>query len=77
MIGLERLFDEIIGSLLDRAHGCFNGAVPAHHHNGQAGMVGLNFFEDLQTVQLAALQPNIEQHQMRLARAYGFERLVA
>ena len=71
-IGLERLFDEFVGALLDRRHGGLDGAVAAHHHHRHRWMVALDLGQDAQAVESAALQPDVQQHQ---AGAAGANRL--
>ena len=66
-VGLERLFDEVVGAALDRRDRGFDVAVAGDHHDRQVGMVALDLFEQLQPVELAALQPDVEKHQMRAA----------
>ena len=69
-VHLERFFDEVIGAELDRRHRGFHGAVAAHHHHRDAGVVFLDRFQDTQAVQFAALQPDIQENQ---ARATGLD----
>ena len=66
-VGLERLFDEIVGAALDRGDRGFDIAVAGDHHDRQIGMVPLDLLQQLQPVELAALQPDVEKHQMRAA----------
>ncbi len=63
-VGLERLLDEVVGALLDRRDGGFDIAVARDHHDGQIGMLGLDVAEELQAVELAALQPDIEEDEI-------------
>ena len=76
-VGFERLLDELVGADLDRRHRRLDGAVAADHHHRQARQLAADDLEDLQPVELAALQPDVEHHQRRLARADGGERLGA
>ena len=66
-VGLERLFDEVVGAALDRGDRGLDIAVPGDHHHRQLGMVPLDLLQQLQAVELAALQPDVEKHQMRAA----------
>src|SRR5215469_16601072 len=76
-IGLERLFNEIIGAALDRRHRSFDIAVARNHHDRQFRMLLLEAVEQLQTVKPAALEPNIEENEIGSARDHSGERLVA
>ena len=73
-VGLERLFDEVIGALLDRRDGGFNGAVARDHHHRKLGLLALDDIEHLDAVQPAALQPDVQDHQLGAARAHGRQR---
>ena len=66
-VGLERLFDEVIGAALDRSHRGLDVAVAGDHHDGDVGVILLDLLEQLQAVELGALQPDVEKHQMRAA----------
>ena len=66
-VRLERLFDEIIGAALDRRDRGLDVAVAGDHHDRQVGIVLLDLLQQLQTVELGALQPDVEKHQMRAA----------
>src|SRR3974390_2973055 len=55
-IGLERLFDEIIGAALDRGHRGFDIAMARNHDDRQFGMLLPEAVEQLQTIKHAALQ---------------------
>ena len=67
-VGLERLFDEIIGADFDRRDGGFNIAVAGDHDDGQAWMRRLHQLQELQAVEMRALQPNVEKHEVRAPR---------
>ena len=62
-VGLERLLDEIVGAVLDGGDRGFDIAVAGDHHHRQLGMLLLDGVEQLQAVELAALQPDVEEHQ--------------
>ena len=66
-VGLERLFDEVIGAALDRRDRGLDVAVAGDHHHGNVGVILLDLLEQLQAVELGALQPDVEKHQMRAA----------
>src|SRR6516225_5073249 len=70
-IGLERLFDEIIGAALDRGHRGFDIAMARNHDDRQFRMLLLETVEQLQAIKPAALQPNIEENEIGPARNYG------
>ena len=60
-IGLERLLDEIVGAELDRRHRRLDVAVSRNHHHRHVRMLALDRFEQLQAVELRALQPDVEE----------------
>ena len=62
-IGLERLLDEVISTLLDRGHGCFDVAVPRNHDHRQIGMLLLDGVKQLQAIERGALQPDIQKRE--------------
>ena len=64
-VGLERLFDEVVGAALDGGDRGLDVAVAGDHHHRHVGVVLLDLLEQLQAVELAALQPDVEKHQMR------------
>jgi hypothetical protein len=76
-VGLERLFDEVIGAAFDRRDRGFDIAMARDHHHGQIGIVLLDLFEQLQPVELGALQPDVEEHQMRPAAGNFMQRRIA
>ena len=76
-VGLERLLDEVVGAALDRGDRGFDIAVTGNHHDRQFGMLLLEAVEQLQAVEPAALQPDVEEDQIGPARDDGAERLVA
>ena len=76
-VGLERLFDEVVGAGLDRRHGRVDRAVAADHHHRNRRILAPDHVEELQAVELAALQPDVEDHQRRPALAHGVDRLGA
>ena len=76
-VGLERFFDEIIGAVLDGSDRGFDVAMAGDHHQRHLGMFLLDGIEQLQAVELAALQPNVEENQVRFARHDGGQRVIA
>ena len=62
-VGLERLFDEVVGAALDGGDRRFDIAVAGDHHDRKVGVVALDLLEQLQPIELAALQPDVEEHQ--------------
>ena len=75
-VGLERLLDEIVGALLDGGDRGFDRAVAADDHHGQVGMLALEHIQDLDAVEPAPLQPDVEHDQMRTAVGDGRQRAV-
>src|SRR5262249_10907365 len=69
--------DEIVGAELDRRHRGFDVAVAGDHHHRQFRILLLDGAEQLQPVETAALQPDVEKHQARAARFYRRQRVVA
>ena len=67
-VGLERLLDEVVGAVLDGRDRGLDVAVAGDHHHRQFGMLLLDGVEQLQPVEPAALQPDVEEHQVRPAR---------
>ena len=76
-VGLERLFDEVVGAALDRGDRGLDVAVAGDHHDRQFGMLLLERIEQLQAVEPAALQPDVEEHEVGPARDHGGQRVVA
>ena len=76
-VGLERLLDKVVGALLDRGDGGFDRAVAGDHHHRQIGLLALERLQDLDAVEPAALQPDVEDDELRAALAHGGERRLA
>ena len=76
-VGLERLLDEVIGAALDRRNRGLDVAVAGNHHDRQFGMVLLEDVEQLQPVEPAALQPDVEENQVGPAGDHCGERFFA
>src|SRR6185312_9146557 len=76
-VGLERLFDEVVGADLDGGDRGLDGAVPRDHQHRHVGRITSDDLQNLQPVELTALQPDVENHQRRAARADRVERLLA
>ena len=66
-VGLERLFDKIVGADPDRLDRGLDRAVAADHHHRHRRDVGAELAQDLDAVELAALEPDVEDDQGRLA----------
>src|SRR5258707_4214475 len=66
-VGLERLFDKLIRAALDGSDRGFDSAVPGDHDHRQIGVVPFYLLQQLQAIEFAALQPDVEKHQMRAA----------
>ena len=75
-VGLERLLDEVVGAELDRRHRRLDVAVAGDHHHRHVRVLALDRLEQLQSVELRALQPDVEQDQLRPARFDRRDRLV-
>ncbi len=65
LVDVERLFDEIIGTLLDRGDRDLDVAVAADDHHRHVGVVALDRLEDVDPVHPAVLQPDVQDHQRR------------
>ena len=76
-VGLERLLDEVVGALLDGGDRGLDVAVTRDHHHRQLRMLLLHAVEQLQPVEPAALQPDVEEHQVGPAAGDMRERVVA
>ncbi len=76
-VGLERLLDEIVGPALDGGDRGLDIAVARDHHHRNLGIFPFDGVEHLQAVEPAALQPDVEKHQVGPARRNGRERVVA
>jgi hypothetical protein len=63
MARLERLFDEIDRALPDRSHCSVQIAVAGNHQNRKRGVPALDLFEQLQSVQLRSLKPDVQKNQ--------------
>ena len=74
-VALERLFDEIVGAELDRLDRRLDRAVAADHDDRHRRHVGLHPVQDLDAVELAVLEPDVEDHQRRLPRLDRRKRL--
>src|SRR5262249_31647712 len=76
-IRLERLLDEVVGAALDGGDRGLDIAVAGDHHHRQVGMLALDRIEQLQAVEPAALEPDIQENQARTPRRHRAKRLVA
>ncbi len=59
-VGIEGLFDEVIGAALDGGDGGLDGAVAGDHHHRHARHLLVQHVENADAVELGALQPDIE-----------------
>ena len=62
-VGLERLLDKVVGADLDRLDRGFDRAVPADHDDRDGRHLGAQLAQDRDAVELAALQPYVEDHE--------------
>ncbi len=76
-VGFERLLDEIVGADLDRLDRGFDRAVAADHDHRHRRHLGAQQSEDFDPVELAALQPDVEDDEGRLPRMDHRQRLGA
>ena len=76
-VRLERFFDEVVGTLLDRGDGRFDVTVTADDHHRQIGVTLADHIEQLEAVEPAALEPDVENDKARTARLDCSERPVA
>src|SRR5882762_11720404 len=76
-IGLERLLNEVVGTLLDGRDRGLDIAVAGDHHHRQLGMLLLDGIEELEAVEPAALQPDVEKHEIGSPRRDLSQRIVA
>ncbi len=70
-VGLERFLDEVVGATLDRRNRGLDIAVAGNHHDRQFRVFQLEAVEQLQPVEAAALQPDVEENQIGPARDDG------
>ena len=70
-VGLERLFEELVGPALDGADRGLDVAVAGDHDHRQIAVERLDQVEQLQPVHAPALHPDVEDDQGRLAGANG------
>ena len=75
-VGLERLLDVVVGAALDGGDGGLDVAVARDDDHRQVGVGLLDDVEHLQAVEAAALQPDIEDDELRAALLDGLEGLI-
>jgi hypothetical protein len=63
-VSLEWFLDEIIGAMFDGGDRGLDIAVPRNHHHRQIVMLLFDGVEQLQAIEFAALQPNVEKNQV-------------
>ena len=76
-VGLEGLFDEVVGAALDGRYGGLDIAVAGDHDDRHFGMFALERVEQLQAVEPASLQPDVEKDEVGPAGDDRRQRLVA
>ena len=64
-IAIQRLFDELVGALLDGGDGGVDRSVPADHDDGHLGVTVRYRLQDVHAIELASLQPDVENDQRR------------
>ena len=67
VVGLEGLLYEIRRPALDRGHGGLDIAMARDHDDGQVRIAPLDELEELQAVEAAVLQPDVEDDERRAA----------
>ncbi len=72
-VGLERLFDIVVGAELDGRNRGLDVAVAGNDYHRQVGMLVLDALEHIETVETRALQPDIEDDQRGTALGYRCE----
>ena len=75
-VGLERLLDVVVGAALDGGDGGLDVAVAGDDDDRQIGVRLLDDVEHLEAVEPAALQPDVEDDELRPALLDGLQRLV-
>jgi len=75
-VGIEGLFDEIIGAALNRRHGGLDRAMAGDHHHWHARHLLVQRLQYADAIQLGALQPHIEDDEIRAAQTVGGQRLI-
>jgi hypothetical protein len=76
-VGLERLLDEIVGASLYCRDGGFDVAVAGNHHHRHFRVLLLDGIEQLQAVEPAPLEPDVEEQQVGTARLDLVQRGIA
>ena len=76
-VGLERLLDKVIGADLDRLDRGLDRPMAADHDHRHRRHLGAQLLQDGDAVEFAALQPDVEDYQGRLAGVDGGKRLAA
>ena len=75
-VGLERLLDVVVGAALDGGDGGLDVAVTGDDHHRQVRVRLLDDVEHLESVEAAALQPDVENDELRPALLDGLQGLV-
>ena len=76
-IGLERLLDEVVSAALDRGDRGLDVTMTRDHDDRQFWVLLLETIEQLQTIEAAALQPDVEKDEIGPPSDHGGERVVA
>src|ERR1700722_14767493 len=76
-VRLEGLFDEVVRAALDRCDCSLDVAVSGNHHHRYLGVIPLYLLQQLQSIELAALQPDVEKHQIRTSIGDFSQRRIA
>ena len=64
-IRLERLFDEVVGALLDCRDCSFDRAMAGNHDHRHVRFLAVERLQQSKTVQARPLQPHVQDHQRR------------
>ena len=75
-IRLERLLDEVVGPGLDGGDRRLDVAVARDHHDGQIRVLRFDDFQDLETIETASLQPDVQEDEMRTTRLDGGQGII-
>ena len=70
-VGLERLLDKVVGAVLDRSDSRLDGAVAADHHDRQGRELQGERPQQLQPVESAVPEPNVEDDDIGLPGLHG------
>src|SRR5437016_4840331 len=68
-VGLERFFDEVVGTFLYGSDSGFDRAMARNHDDRKIGLLALHGVENLNTVEPAPLKPDIQNDKLGTALA--------